>query len=174
MKLKSTGIIRRIDDLGRIVIPKEIRRTLRLREGDPMEIYLQDGGVLFQKYSPLGELGNFAQNFVDSLFETTGYIALICDRDNVIAVAGISKKEFLNKPIWDLAQQAMEERNTKVGYSAIAKEEFKYQSQVVTPIFHEGDVIGVVGLISKQENMESAEQKLVEIVARTLAKHMES
>jgi len=170
---KSTGIIRRIDDLGRIVIPKEIRRTLRLREGDPMEIFAQDGGVLFKKYSPLGELSNFAQNFVDSLFETTGYIALICDRDYVIAVAGISKKEFLNKPIWNLAQLVMEERRTKVGYTGIVKEEFNYQSQVVTPIIYQGDVIGIVGLISKQENMETPEQKLVEIVARTLVKHME-
>jgi len=171
---KSTGIIRRIDDLGRIVIPKEIRRTLRLREGDPMEIFAQDGGVLFKKYSVLGELGNFAQNFVDSLFETTGYIALICDRDYVIAVAGISKKEFLNKPIWKLAQLAMDERVTKIGYTEIVKEEFEYQSQIMTPIIFEGDVVGVVGLISKQENMETPEQKLVEIVARTLAKHMES
>jgi len=126
-----------------------------------------------KKYSPLGELSNFAQNFVDSLFETTGYIALICDRDYVIAVAGISKKEFLNKPIWNFAQSAMDERVTKVGYSAIVKEEFNYQSQVVTPIIYQGDVIGIVGLISKQENMETPEQKLVEIVARTLVKHME-
>lgn len=170
---KSTGIIRRIDDLGRIVIPKEIRRTLRLREGDPMEIFTQNGGVLFQKYSPLGELGNFAQNFADSLFETTGYLALICDRDDVIAVAGTSKKEFLNKSIWNLAQLAIEERDTKIGYSAIAKEEFNYQSQIVTPIIHEGDVIGVIGLISKQKDMETTEQKLVEIMAKTLAKHME-
>ena len=170
---KSTGIIRRIDDLGRIVIPKEIRRSLRLREGDPMEIFTQDGGVLFKKYSALGEISNFAQNFVDSLFETTGYIALICDRDYVISLAGISKKEFLNKPVWNLAQLAMDERVTKIGYNAIVKEEFEYQSQVVTPIFHEGDVIGLVGLISKIEDMETPEQKLVEIVARTLVKHME-
>jgi len=170
---KSTGIIRRIDDLGRIVIPKEIRRSLRLREGDPMEIFTQDGGVLFKKYSALGEISNFAQNFVDSLFETTGYIALICDRDYVISLAGISKKEFLNKPIWNLAQLAMDERVTKIGYSAIVKEEFEYQSQIVTPIIHEGDVIGVVGLISKTEDMETSERKLVEIVVKTLVKHME-
>ena len=170
---KSTGIIRRIDDLGRIIIPKEIRRTLRLREGDPMEIFTQNGEVLFQKYSPIGELGNFAQNFADSLFETTGHIALICDRDCVIAVSGASKKEFVNKPIWNLAQLSMEERDTKIGYSAIVKEEFKYQSQVVTPIIHEGDVIGVVALISKQYDMETPEQKMVEIVAKTLEKHME-
>jgi len=170
---KSTGIIRRIDDLGRIVIPKEIRRSLRLKEGDPMEIFSQDGGVLFKKYSPMGELGSFTQNFADSLFETTGYIALICDRDYVIAVAGISKRDFLNKPIWNLAQLAMEERGTKIGYTEIVKEEFEYQSQIMTPIICEGDVVGVVGLISKQKNMETPEQKLVEIVARTLAKHME-
>jgi len=170
---KSIGIIRRIDDLGRIIIPKEIRRTLRLKEGDPMEIFTQNGGVLFQKYSPVGDISEFAQNFVDSLFETTGYLALICDRDYVIAVAGTSKKEFVNKPIWNLAQLAMEERETKIGYSAIAKEEFNYQSQVVTPIIYEGNVIGVVGLISKQYDMETPEQKMVEIVAKTLAKHME-
>jgi len=170
---KSTGIIRRIDDLGRVVIPKEIRRTLRIHEGDPMELCVHDGGVFLKKYSAIGELGSFAQNFADSLFETTGHIALICDRDYVIAVAGISKKEFLNKPIWDFVQLAMDERHTKVGYTEIVEEEFKYQSQIVTPIIFEGDVVGAVGLISKQENMETPEQKLVEIVARTISKHME-
>jgi len=171
--VKGTGIIRRIDDLGRIVIPKEIRRVLRLKEGDPMEIYAQDGGVLFKKYSPLGELGSFAQSYADSLFETTGHIALISDRDIVIAVAGCSKRDFLNKPVWELAELVIAERTTTTGYSAIMKEDFEYQSQVATPIIHEGDVIGVVGLISKQNDMESFEQKMVELASKTLSKQME-
>src|SRR3954470_6978708 len=98
--MKATGIVRRIDDLGRVVIPKEIRRTLRIREGDPLEIFVdRDGEVILKKYSPIGELGDFAKEYAESLSETLGHITLITDRDVVIAVAGVSKKEFLEKPI---------------------------------------------------------------------------
>ena len=98
--MKATGIVRRIDDLGRVVIPKEIRRTLRIREGDPLEIFTdREGEVILKKYSPIGELSEFAQEYADSLAETLGHIACICDRDVVIAVAGAPKKEFIDKPV---------------------------------------------------------------------------
>ena len=98
--MKATGIVRRIDDLGRVVIPKEIRRTLRIREGDPLEIFVdREGEVILKKYSPIGELGDFAKEYADSLHEAIGHIALIADRDNIITVAGAPKKEFLNKAI---------------------------------------------------------------------------
>src|SRR5690606_11016659 len=87
--MKATGIVRRIDDLGRVVIPKEIRRTLRIREGDPLEIFVdRDGEVILKKYSPIGELGDFAKEYAESLHESTGHITMICDRDTIIAVAG--------------------------------------------------------------------------------------
>ena len=111
--MKATGIVRRIDDLGRVVIPKEIRRTLRIREGDPLEIFVdREGEVILKKYSPIGELGDFAKEYADSLYEAIGHIACIADRDTIIAVAGAPKKEFLNKPIGQAVERVMEERKS--------------------------------------------------------------
>ena len=98
--MKATGIVRRIDDLGRVVIPKEIRRTLRIREGDPLEIFVdREGEVILKKYSPIGELSDFAQEYAESLQQSTGHIAIITDRDVVVAVAGASKKEWLQRGV---------------------------------------------------------------------------
>ena len=95
--MKATGIVRRIDDLGRVVIPKEIRRTMRIREGDPLEIYTDnDGEVIFKKYSPIGELGMFASQYAEVLYKTGGHPVVVCDRDHVIAVAGVPKKSCWN------------------------------------------------------------------------------
>ena len=96
--MKATGIVRRIDDLGRVVIPKEIRRTLRIREGDPLEIYTEkDGEVIFKKYSPMGELSSYAAEICESLYKSTGGTVAVCDRDSMIAVSGGGKKELLEK-----------------------------------------------------------------------------
>ena len=98
--MKATGIVRRIDDLGRVVIPKELRRTLRIREGDPLEIYTtSEGEVIFKKYSPIGELGDFAANYAETLAKTSGHGTCITDRDNIIAVSGIPKKGIIEKPV---------------------------------------------------------------------------
>ena len=95
--MKATGVVRRIDDLGRVVIPKEIRKTLRIKEGDPLEIFTdREGQIILKKYSPIGELTEFATEYAETLSKTTGHIACITDKDNVIAVSGISKKEFLS------------------------------------------------------------------------------
>ena len=96
--MKATGIVRRIDDLGRVVIPKEIRRTLRIREGDPLEIFTdREGEVILKKYSPISELGDFAKEYAETLYETLGTPVLISDRDEMIAAAGLSKKDYLNR-----------------------------------------------------------------------------
>ena len=181
--MKATGIVRRIDDLGRVVIPKEIRRTLRIREGDPLEIFVdREGEVILKKYSPIGELGDFAKEYADSLFESTGHIACIGDRDVIIAVAGASKKEYLNTPLGPAAEQAMEDRKTiqTSGEASILKDpegddKGKITSQVIAPIISEGDPIGVVILMSKDPNTKMAEleNKLVETAAGFLAKQME-
>jgi len=181
--LKATGIVRRIDDLGRVVIPKEIRRTLRIREGDPLEIFVdREGEVILKKYSPIGELGDFAKEYADSLFEATGHIACIGDRDVIIAVAGASKKEYLNKPLGTAPEQAMEDRKTifTSGETTILKDvegddKGRVTSQVIAPIIAEGDPIGVVILMSKDPNtkMGDLETKLVETAAGFLAKQME-
>ena len=98
--MKATGIVRRIDDLGRVVIPKEIRRTLRIREGDPLEIFTdREGQIILKKYSPIGELGSFAKEYAESLAQTAGHITCIVDKDHIIAVSGGGKKEFLEKNI---------------------------------------------------------------------------
>ena len=98
--MRATGIVRRIDELGRVVIPKEIRRTLRIREGDPLEIYTdRDGEVILKKYSPIGEMSAFAKDYTESIFRSLGHIACIVDRDQVVAASGVSKKELTDKPI---------------------------------------------------------------------------
>ncbi len=178
--MKATGIVRRIDDLGRVVIPKEIRRTLRIREGDPLEIFVdREGEVILKKYSPIGELGDFAKEYADSLYEATGHIACIADRDVIIAVSGASKKEYLNKPITSSIEQAMAERKTlqlKSGEDKLDEEENgSLTSQVVAPVIAEGDPIGAVILMSKDPNvkMGDLEVKLVETAAGFLAKQME-
>ena len=108
--MKATGIVRRIDDLGRVVIPKEIRRTMRIREGDPLEIYTDnDGEVIFKKYSPIGELSAFATQYAEVLSKIGGYPVVVCDRDHVISVAGIPKKELLERRVSPALEEVMEQ-----------------------------------------------------------------
>jgi len=183
--MKATGIVRRIDDLGRIVIPKEIRRTLRIREGDPLEIFVdRDGEVILKKYSPIGELGDFAKEYADSLHETVGHIALIADRDAVIAVAGAPKKEFLDKRVGSAIERAMANRETLVQNGAggtprgslIGEDEdaSRFPSFVVAPISTDAEVIGAVILASRDAGvtMGEMERKLAETAAGFLARQM--
>lgn len=186
--VKATGIVRRIDDLGRVVIPKEIRRTLRIREGDPLEIYVdREGEVILKKYSPVGELGDFAKEYADSLFDAIGHIIMIADRDNVVAVAGASKKEFLSKPLGPAVEKVMEERKTALinnpgeykhckGCVSDCEEDevCKFTAEVVSPIIVEGDAIGAVIICSKEQGVQMGdmEVKLAETAAGFLAKQM--
>jgi len=179
--MKATGIVRRIDDLGRVVIPKEIRRTLRIREGDPLEIFVdRDGEVILKKYSPIGELGDFAKEYAESLHESTGHITIISDRDTVIALAGASKKEYLEKPIGSLLETCMENRKivTQSGggsFEVLRDNGEQFSSFVAAPIVAGGDPIGTVVLLSKEEGtaMGEMESKMVETAAGFLAKQME-
>ena len=109
--MKATGVVRRIDDLGRVVIPKEIRRTLRIKEGDPLEIFTdREGQVILKKYSPIGELSEFATEYAETLNKTTGHIACITDKDTVIAVSGMPKKEWLEQGISKELEQILEDK----------------------------------------------------------------
>lgn len=186
--MKATGIVRRIDDLGRVVIPKEIRRTLRIREGDPLEIFVdRDGEVILKKYSPIGELGEFAKEYADSLHEAIGHISCIADRDAIIAVAGAGKKEFLNKALSAAVEKVMEDRKSvlinspgedphcKGCLAEDEEDECKFSSEVIAPIISEGDPIGAVILLSREPNvkMGEMEQKLAETAAGFLGKQME-
>jgi AbrB family transcriptional regulator (stage V sporulation protein T) len=183
--MKATGIVRRIDDLGRIVIPKEIRRTLRIREGDPLEIFVdRDGEVILKKYSPIGELGDFAKEYADSLHETAGHIALIADREAIIAVAGAPKKEFLDKRVGSVLEQAMHGRATvtsasgQVRGSVVGDDEDagRLPTFVAAPIVAGGEAIGAVVLASREPSppMGEMERKLAETAAGFLARQMES
>lgn len=179
--MKATGIVRRIDDLGRVVIPKEIRRTLRIREGDPLEIFVdRDGEVILKKYSPISELGDFAKEYAESLYESTNHITMISDRDTIIAISGASKKDYLEKRVGDIVESCMENRKstmeTEPGEYDICKDHSEnYSSYVIAPIVAGGDPIGTVILLSKEEDvkMSQMEVKMVETAAGFLAKQME-
>lgn len=182
--MKATGIVRRIDDLGRVVIPKEIRRTLRIREGDPLEIFTdREGEVILKKYSPIGELTEFAEEYAEALHETTNTIAIITDRDNIVAVSGGSKKEYLDKRISKNVEKIIEEREAKVINEAdktvpITAEEgdgSKYTSQIIVPISTHGDPIGSIILLSKETDriLGELELKIAETGSSFLGKQME-
>lgn len=184
--MKATGIVRRIDDLGRVVIPKEIRRTLRIREGDPLEIFTdREGGVILKKYSPIGELSDFAKEYAEALQQSIGHAVLICDKDTIIAVSGTTKKEYLEKRVSEDVEKILNERKTVIysakegnkGISLTSDEEDgkMYSSQVISPIIAEGDAIGAVLIMSKDTNvsMGELERKLAETAASFLGKQME-
>lgn len=183
--MKATGIVRRIDDLGRVVIPKEIRRTLRIREGDPLEIFTdREGEIILKKYSPIGELTEFAGEYVESLFETTRHIAIITDRDGVIAVSGSSKKDYAEKRLSPELEKIIESReiyvtNANAKPVRITANEFNpdnYVSQVIAPILAHGDPIGSIMLLSKDKavKMTEVEEKLVKTAAIFLSRQMEN
>ena len=180
--MKATGIVRRVDDLGRIVIPKEIRRTLRIREGDPLEIYTEkDGGVIFRKYSPMGDLQEFASQMCDSIGSATGHIAAVADRDQIIALHGAPKRELVDKPNSQELEKLMEQRKnylSQMGDTPIpaAEGQEKYHLGAASPILSQGDLMGCVLLLLGEGDkpLQEADQSLVKTVAGFLGKQMES
>ena len=178
--MKATGIVRRIDDLGRIVIPKEIRRSFRIREGDPLEIFTDaEGEVIFKKYSPIGELSNFANQYAEVLHKSGGLPIAIMDNDHVIAASGISKREILERRITRNIEELMENRAIHISTSEVppinAIEGFNRKANVVYPIIYGGDVSGAVALIEDESNELPSETdiKLVQVAAAFLGKQME-
>ena len=183
--MKATGIVRRIDELGRIVIPKEIRRTLRIREGDPLEIFTdREGEVILKKYSPIGEMGDIARQFAESLHRIVGHVALISDRDAVLAAAGNRSKDYIDKPLSSSMEQAMNDRKSihvpageeKTIAVISTDQDGGFVCQVIVPIIAEGEVIGTVLLVDKEpgSTMGDAELKVVQTAANFIGKQMES
>lgn len=182
--MRATGIVRRIDDLGRIVIPKEIRRTLRIRETDPLEIFTdKEGEIILKKYSPIGELGEFAKSYADSLAQTTGHVVCVTDRDQIIAATGPLKKDLMLKEISRQLEDSLEERRSILAMSSEkefipvmedVQEDFK--AQAICPIICEGDVLGAVIILTKDEKCRftDTERKLAMVAADFLGKQMES
>ena len=180
--MKATGIVRRIDDLGRIVIPKEIRRTLRIREGDPLEIYTdREGEIILKKYSPIGELGSFAKEYAESLAQSAGRITCIVDKDQIIAVSGGSRKEFMEKHISDELEKVINNRSTHIAtrndsdFVPIVDGDHTdvYSAELIVPIISEGDVLGAIVMLG-DKSMGEVEGKLAQTAAGFIGRQMEN
>ena len=183
--MKATGIVRRIDDLGRVVIPKEIRRTMRIREGDPLEIYTDhEGEVIFKKYSPIGELVSFAAQYAETLYKTGELAVVITDRDAVIASAGLPKKDFFDKRLTQDMERVIEERklytpsDKRFSPLYVTDHSENFSVRCLMPILTEGDIIGCVASLSEGSDTSSmpdeTEIKLVRTAANFLGKQLES
>lgn len=183
--MRATGIVRRIDELGRVVIPKEIRRTLRIREGDPLEIFTDhDGEVVLKKYSPIGEISAIAKDYTDSLYRTLGHVALICDRDAVVSSSGAAKRDYVEKALSAEVDQILQSRQIAVlNLSAGAKmipltaddRAENYTAQIVVPILADGEIIGGLMLVSRETgaSMSDVDRKVAETTANIVGKQME-
>ena len=180
--MKATGIVRRIDDLGRVVIPKEIRRTMRIREGDPLEIFTdRDGDVIFKKYSPIGELSGFAAQYAETLHKTCDLSVIICDRDSVVASAGVSKKEYSDKTLSDELEAVADSRSLfvyRTGEDRISplRDGASHHVSCAMPIISQGDIVGIVASldpVGEETAPDAVEIKLVQTAASFLGKQME-
>ena len=181
--MKATGIVRRIDDLGRVVIPKEIRRTLRIKEGTPLEIFTdREGEIILKKYSPIGELSIFAKEYTEALTQTTGLISCIADHDQVVATSGNGSKELQGKEISQELERLISEREAKCSRRGerdhillVKDQKYEVFSQVIWPIICSGDAIGAVILMGKDEEalLGETEKKLVQTAAGFLGRQME-
>ena len=172
--MKATGIVRRIDDLGRVVIPKEIRRTMRIREGDPLEIYTdREGEVIFKKYSPIGELSAFAAQYAETLYKTCNLSVIISDRDAVIASAGVPRKEYGDKALSDEMETVMESRGMYIWKEGNEKlfataDGTSYYVSCAMPIVSEGDVVGCVASLLECDRERTRESVSTEIEAKLI------
>lgn len=180
--MKATGIVRKIDDLGRIVIPKEIRRTLRIKEGDPLEIYTnRDGSVVFKKYSPIKEISPFANQYSEVLNNETSLPILICDKDSVIAVSGVSEREYIDRRITGELEELIENKknfilNQDETSDFQAVEGAKSNVKILMPIFaNNGDSVGCIVAISNQdfEPPNETQVKLVRLMSKVLSKQIQ-
>lgn len=186
--MKATGIVRRIDDLGRVVIPKEIRRTMRIKEGDPLEIYVdREGDVILKKYSPITALSDFSVEYAEALSNSLQTTVMIADRDEIIAVSGGSKKDLLHRPIGSIVEKVMDDRRTllvnrvqdeadREFLSLIdGEEKNEVASFCIAPIIPGGDVVGSVIICTKDRSvtMGDVEQKLAETAAGFLGRQLE-
>ncbi len=186
--MKATGIVRRIDDLGRVVIPKEIRRTMRIREGDPLEIYTdREGEVIFKKYSPIGELASFASQYAETLHKTCSLSVVICDRDAVIACAGVPRKEYNDKALSQELERIIESRSLFVHKDGdepfpVLAEGGSHFVSCAMPIISEGDIIGCVASLCERDGEQprrdapsgDVESKLILTAAGFLGRQLES
>ena len=183
--MRATGIVRRIDELGRVVIPKDIRRTLRIREGDPLEIYTDhDGEVVLKKYSPIGEIAAIAKDYTDSLFRSLGHICCITDRDLLVSISGTSRRDLLEKPLSREMENAMNNRmplqlnaaaNAQMIPITAEDDAAGYTAQIIAPIIADGEIIGSLVLLSRESGvrMNEIDLKVAETTAGIVGRQME-
>lgn len=179
--MRATGIVRRIDDLGRVVIPKEIRRTLRIREGDPLEIFTdREGEIILKKYSLIGELGTFAKEYAEALAQAAGCMACIADRDQIIAAAGSGAKEFADKRIHRELEEVIADRKNvclqkEKCIKIVEDDRTEYGTQVIDTITCAGDAVGAVLILEKAggRKFSETEEKLAQAAAGFLGRQME-
>lgn len=179
--MKATGIIRRIDDLGRVVIPKEIRRTLRIREGEPLEIFTgEEGEILLKKYSPVGELRKHAKELAESISMTTGHLVCISDQDQIVAAAGLGHKEYKGETISSELEETIAGREAKVfnaqkkdGVNLIGVDKVMMDPVIVQPIISESDAIGAIIIIGAKTSIDESDAKIAQVAAGFLGKQME-
>jgi AbrB family transcriptional regulator (stage V sporulation protein T) len=181
--MKATGIVRRIDELGRVVIPKEIRATLRLKSGDPLEIFTDRDELMFKKYSPIASLDKFSESTAKSLNDISGHLAVICDTDEVLYACGSGKRDVSGKIISDKLDKIMQGRRSYVANLAEGGdivplcdgEESSATAQIIVPIVSNGDCLGAVALVSYEQGakMETGACKLAQLSATILANQFE-
>ncbi len=178
--MKATGIVRRIDDLGRVVIPKEIRRTMRIREGDPLEIYTSsDGEVIFKKYSAIGEMSENATQVADIMHKLAGCPVVVSDRDHVVAASGVTKREFNERRVSPELEDLMESRRQFFAEDADRKfyavEGIDHPALACMPILSAGDVAGAVTFLSGggRQTVSELQKSLVNAAAQFLGRQME-
>ena len=179
--MKATGIVRRIDDLGRVVIPKEIRRTLRIREGEPMEIFTgEEGEIFLKKHSPIRKLSDHVKELVTSMAQATGNLVCIADQDYIVAASGVGQREYLGEEISKTLEEFIKGRDAKMfevnkrdSVSLVASGKMTDESMIIQPILSAGDTIGAVILIGTKTNIGEAEAKVAQVAANFLGKQME-
>ncbi len=178
--MKATGIVRRIDDLGRVVIPKEIRRTMRIREGDPLEIYTNsDGEVIFKKYSPINEMSRSAGSAADVIHTLGGTPAVIFDRDHVVAVSGMQRREYAERRISPALEELLERRKSWLydgdGKPILPVEGVQKNALAIAPIIASGDIAGAVCFMAGDTPSKGTQLQLTlaQTAAMFLARQLE-
>ena len=181
--MKATGIVRRIDELGRVVIPKEIRRTLRIREGDPLELFTDRDELMLKKYSPIASVDRFAEGTAKSLSEQSGLLAAISDSDVILAASGLGKKQLAGKTVSEKLTEIMLSRRCYAASKAesgdilpvTSEQSGEYTAQVIVPIVAGGDCLGTVILLATEEGavLESPAVKLARLTADIIANQFE-
>jgi AbrB family transcriptional regulator (stage V sporulation protein T) len=176
--MKATGIVRRIDELGRIVIPKEIRKTLRIREGENLEIYVDTNeNIILKKYSLMNKINDFAQNFADSIHAFLKHNIIITDTNTIIACSGTQKKEYLNQPISEKLQSSLLRRENilekyEKNFRIIEDKEEK-GTYTISAIIANGDAAGLVIITSEHDKITEVEERVAKIASQFLGKYLE-